>query len=135
MKFVKILVVAFIAVSMNVSCAAQTNNDDQSTTVSSNQVEVYYFHFSRRCATCNAVESVSKEAVEELYGHKVTFIGYNLDEEAGEAKGKELEVSGQTLLIVAGGTKINITSEGFMHARSNPDKLKAILKENIDRLL
>lgn len=127
---------AVLATGLNISCSAQTNKDKNESSVSeAGKVEVYYFHYTRRCATCNAVESVSKNAVAELYGDKVIFAEYNLDEEAGETKGKELEVSGQTLLIVAGDTKINITNEGFMNARSNPEKLKAIIKEKIDPLL
>lgn len=136
MKSLKVLLLAVLAIGMNISCSAQTNKDNKETSVSkTDKVEVYYFHYTRRCATCNAVESVSKDAIAELYGAKVAFADFNLDEEAGETKGKELEVSGQTLLIVAGDTKINITNEGFMNARSNPDKLKAIIKEKIDALL
>ncbi len=136
MKAIKLLFIAAMVLSMNISCSAQTNKNDESTKVSkAEKIEVFYFHYTRRCATCNAVESVSKEAINELYGDKVSFAEYNLDETDGETKGKELEVSGQTLLIVAGDTKINITNEGFMNARTNPDKLKQIIKEKIDPLL
>lgn len=136
MKTVKFLFIALLAMSLNISCSSQTNENEESTLVTkADKVEVYYFHFSRRCATCNAVESVSKESIDEYYSEKVSFTEFNLDEPAGEAKGKELEISGQTLLIVAGETKINITNEGFMNARSNPDKLKQIIKEKIDPLL
>jgi predicted membrane-bound dolichyl-phosphate-mannose-protein mannosyltransferase len=136
MKTIQGLILMVIVLGMNSSCSAQTKKEEASTRVSkSDKVEVYYFHYTRRCATCNAVESVSKEALAELYGSKVQFTDYNLDEEAGETKGKELKVSGQSLIIVAGDTKINITNEGFMNARSNPDKLKAIIKEKIDPLL
>ena len=135
MKTLKVLFFALVALSMNISCSGQTNKNEDTKVTKSDKVEVYYFHFTRRCMTCQAVEDVSKNAVAELYGGKVSFAGYNLDEEAGKAKGKELEVSGQTLLIVSGDTKINITNEGFMNARSNPDKLKQIIKEKIDPLL
>lgn len=136
MKTLKLFLFALIALSINASCSAQTKNDEKSTTVSkADKVNIYYFHYTRRCVTCNAVESVSKEAVAELYGDKVIFVSYNLDAEAGETKGKELGVSGQTLLIVFGDTKINITNEGFMYARTNPEKLKQIIKEKIDPLL
>ncbi|NJK87054.1 MAG: hypothetical protein HC906_14855 [Bacteroidales bacterium] len=136
MKTINVFLIVFLAIVMNISCVAQSNNDEKSTNVlKADKIEVLYFHFSRRCATCNAVESVSKEAVAELYGNKVTFACFNLDEEIGQSKGKELEVSGQTLLIVAGDTKINITNEGFLNARNNPEKLKAIIKEKIDPLL
>ena len=98
-------------------------------------VEVYYFHFSNRCVTCRAVESEAKKDVAELYGKKVKFQAMNLEEPAGAKKGKELKVTGQMLLIVKGDQKIDLTSKGFMYARSNPEKLKKILKTQIDALL
>lgn len=136
MKTIKVLLLAVMALSMNISCSSQTNKKEESAKISkADKVEVYYFHYTRRCMTCQAVEKVSEDAVAELYGDKVSFAGYNLDEDAGEKKGKELDISGQTLLIVAGDTKINLTNEGFMNARSNPDKLKQIIKDKIDPLL
>ena len=32
-----------------------------------NKVEVLYFHLTRRCVTCQAVENVSRDAVAEMY--------------------------------------------------------------------
>ena len=129
-----ILMVAFSGIIM--SCNAQTEKKDNTAKVAkAKKVEVYYFHLTRRCATCNAVESVSQEAIKEMYGDKASFASYNLDEVIGKEKGKQLDVSGQTLLIVSGDTKINITNEGFMNAHSNPEKLKQIIKEKIDLLL
>jgi hypothetical protein len=136
MKTFKALIFAVMVIGINVSCSANTQKADKTTQVSqSEKVEVYYFHFTRRCATCNAVEDVTQKALSELYGNEVSFSEYNLDKESGKSKGKELDVSGQTLIIVAGDTKINITNEGFMNARSNPEKLKGIIKEKIDPLL
>ena len=136
MRTVKVILLTVLALGIDISCQAQAKKDENSSKASkADKVEVYYFHYTRRCATCKAVENVSKEAVAELYGNKVIFAGYNLDEETGESKGKEFEVSGQTLLIVAGNTKIDITNEGFLNANSNPEKLKAIIKEKIDPLL
>jgi len=136
MKTVKVILFLVMAMSMNISCSAQTNKKEESEKVSrTDKVEVYYFHYTRRCATCNAVENVSKETVNEFYGEKVSFADYNLDEKTGKAKAEELEVSGQSLLIVSGDTKINLTNEGFLNARANPEKLKAIIKEKIDALI
>ena len=133
MKSIKFLFIAVMALSTNIICSAQTNTNSENTQLSkAEKIEVFYFHYSRRCATCNAVENVSKEAVAEFYGSKVSFASYNLDEEVGETKGKDFEISGQTLLIVADDTKINITNEAFMYARSNPEKLKQIITEKID---
>ncbi len=136
MRIIRILLFFTLAIGLHISCSAQTKKDNKVNKASkASTVEVYYFHYTRRCATCNAVEKVSKETVAEFPGNKVTFADFNLDKQEGKAKGKELGVSVQTLLIVAGDKKINITNEGFMNARSNPEKLKAVIKEKIEPLL
>ena len=101
MKTIQLLFIAMLAMGMNISCSSQTKTKEESQAGTiAEKVDVYYFHYTKRCATCNAVESVSKEAIADLYGEKVSFADYNLDEQKGEDKGNELEISGQTLLIV-----------------------------------
>ncbi|MFC2111904.1 nitrophenyl compound nitroreductase subunit ArsF family protein [Bacteroidota bacterium] len=136
MKIIQVLLFTVVALSMNLSCQAQTDNSEKDSKVSkTGEVEVFYFHYTRRCVTCKAVEDVSKEAIAELYGETISFTGYNLDEQEGKDKGQDLAISGQTLLIVSGDTKINITNEGFMYARSNPEKFKQIISEKVNSLL
>jgi len=136
MKRTNIIFIALILISQTFVCSAQSKNNDEKVAVSaSSNVEVYYFHNTRRCLTCQAVEDVTKEALKEYYGNKVPFAEYNLEEDLGEKKGKDLDISGQTLVIVSGDSKINLTNEGFMYARSNPDKLKQLIKEKVDALL
>ena len=136
MKTIQVLLFVVAALSMNLTCQAQTDNSEKNTGVSNaDEVEVFYFHYTRRCVTCKAVEDVSKEAIAELYGETISFTGFNLDEQEGKDKGQDLAISGQTLLIVSGDTKINITNEGFMYARSNPEKLKQIISEKVNSLL
>jgi len=136
MKTIKLIFIVLMAMGLHNSVFPQADIQDEKTQVTeSESVAVYYFHFTRRCATCNAVEDVSKEAVQELYGDRVIFEDFNLEEESGEEKGEELEVAGQTLLIVSGDTRINITNEAFMNARTNPEKLKQIIQESIDPLI
>lgn len=98
-------------------------------------VNVYYFHYKRRCLTCRTVEDESKKIVRELYGDNVGFASIDLEEEEGQQLAEKLDVQGQTLLITDGKAMINITNEGFMYAKSNPDKLKNIIKEKTDPLL
>ena len=38
-------------------------------------------------------------------------------------------------LFVKGDQKVDLTTDGFMNARSNPDKLKEKIKETVDSLL
>ena len=136
MKLVNLFILLGLALGLITSCSAQPENDSSKPVVSVEQeVEVFYFHYTRRCATCQAVETVSGEAVAELFGERVPFREYNLEETDGKQKATDLGVSGQTLLIVSGDEKINITNEGFMYARSNPDKLKQIISDKITPLL
>ena len=111
-----------------------------SVTASSDKIEAYYFHFTARCMTCKTVEAQAKQNIETLYPElmkqgNISFQSVNLDEDSGKAVGDRMHVYGQTLLIVKGDTKINITNEGFMYAVREPEKFKAIMKEKIDALL
>lgn len=136
MKTLKLFLIAIIATGIHVSCSSQNSeNNNQQASVSEDEVTVYYSHFKRRCVTCVAVENVSKEAIAELYNGAVSFKAINLDEPEGEAEGAKMGINGQSLLVVQGDTKIDLTTEGFMHAVSKPDELKKILKEKIDPLI
>jgi len=115
-------------------CNAQTSKTATQSSASA-KVEAYYFHMSTRCVTCKAVEAEAKKNLESLYGVKVTFQAINLEDDANKAIVEKLKISGQTLLLVKGDTKINITNEGFMYAKSNPEKFKTIIKEKVDGLL
>ena len=131
MRIAQVLFFLMIA-AITFSCNAQSSQDDSQTKVAeSDEVQVYYFHNTRRCATCKAVEKVSKEAVAEMNSDKVSFAAYNVEKSKGEEKAEKLNISGQTLLIAGGGEKINITQEGFMNARTKPEKLKEIVEQKV----
>jgi hypothetical protein len=103
-------------------------------------IEVYYFHMTRRCPTCQAVESESEAALKKLYPAQmesgtITFKSLNLEEEVNNPLAEKLQVSGQTLLIVKGDQKIDLTGDGFMYARTDPAKLQEKFKAAIDPLL
>ena len=97
-------------------------------------IEVYYFHYSRRCVTCQAVEAVAQDALIDFYEGRIALKSVNLDDKANSDLAKKLGVKGQSLLIVKGDKKIDLTNEGFLNARSNPDKLASKIKETIDAL-
>lgn len=97
-------------------------------------IEVYYFHYSRRCVTCQAVEAVAQDALIDFYEGRIALKSVNLDDKANNDLAKKLGVKGQSLLIVKGDKKIDLTNEGFLNARSNPDKFASKIKESIDAL-
>jgi hypothetical protein len=140
MKQLLVTSIAIIMVFMQFSCSGQTAQKQTGTESEiTSQVGVYYFHFTRRCATCIAVEENSKKAMEELYPEQIKtgeyfFKGINLDEESSNDIAKELGVGMQTLLVVHGDKKIDITGEGFMYAQEY-EKLKAEIQKAVDNAL
>ena len=84
------MIISFVTLS-NFACNQTESNtkDDKTNVESTKKIEIYYFHFSRRCATCNAVETVTKETIKEYFSDKVksgkiSFKSVNLDEDAGK---------------------------------------------------
>ena len=134
MKKIIFLGFAVVLLMSGLLCNAQTVKKTAQSSASG-KVEAYYFHLTARCITCKAVEAEAKKNLEALYGGKVSFQSINLEDAASKAIAEKLQISGQTLLIVKGDTKIILTNEGFMYARNNPEKFKSIIKEKVDGLL
>ena len=123
-----------------ISCNAQPEKKHTASTTSGNEVEVYYFHMTVRCVTCKAVEAEARKNIETLYAEqiktgKISFTALNLEEATGKSMGEKLGVNSQTLLIVKGDQKINITNEGFLYAVSQPLKFTEVMKSKIDPLI
>lgn len=135
-RFLK-LAIAFVLMLGSLSCVAQETKKTESKTTSVDKVEVYYFHFTRRCNTCQSVEENAKLAVETLYADKVktgeyTFTGINLDDESSKAIAEKLGVGGQSLLVVCGKNKVDITDKGFMNAH-NLEKMEVAVKAAVEQ--
>ena len=123
----------------SVSCNCQANNREIAQTVDSSKINVYYFHFTRRCATCMAVEENARNAVEALYPNEVksgeySFTSLNLDEASTKEIANKLGIGGQTLLVVHGDKKIDITSSAWFAAH-DLNKMKVEIKSGIDKVL
>ncbi|HPR61444.1 MAG TPA: nitrophenyl compound nitroreductase subunit ArsF family protein [Prolixibacteraceae bacterium] len=97
-------------------------------------VEVIYFHATRRCATCNAVEEVTKEVLNDVYENKIKFTSIDREQDKKNKLIKKHKINGQTLLIIKGDKVVNLTNDAFMYARTNPEKLKEKLKETINSI-
>mgnify|MGYP000978081332 CR=1 FL=1 len=97
-------------------------------------VEVYYFHGTRRCDTCNAVEKVASEALKQYFGDQLVLKSVNREDDKNNALVKKYKIAGQALIIVKDGKKIDLTNMAFMNAERSPFRLKAKIKETIDKL-
>lgn len=143
-KIINTLGLVLITISVVVSaqsCSGSATNNTKSekkaevVSQETGEIEVYYFHASRRCATCEAVEAVAVEAITAYYGDKVAFKSIDNDEETNKELLKKYEVSGQTFIVVNGGIVVDLTNEAFLNARTNPDKFKSKIKSTIDSML
>lgn len=133
--FMLLAIVSVTAQCCNSSAKESDNNESESVaTTEASDVEVYYFHATRRCATCQAVEEVTKEALTEKYGEDVTFQSINREKQSDHPLIKKHNVSGQTLLIMKGDKVENLTNYAFMNARTNPEKLKSKIVETVESL-
>ncbi len=105
-----------------------------------NNIEVYYFHYTHRCATCQAVEAVTEKSLKELYPEKmkngeITFLSVNIEVESNQSLVDRFKVGGQTLIFTKN-DKIekDLTNKAFMYARDQPEKLKAAIKKTVEAM-
>jgi hypothetical protein len=137
----KLFLISFVLITLvGISCNAQTNQKPAPAVSNNGDVEVYYFHRTVRCVTCKTVEAEARKNIEMLYpdqvkAGKISFTALNLEEATGKSMGEKLGVNSQTLLIVKGDQKINITNEGFLYAVSQPQKFSDVIKSKIDPLI
>jgi thiol-disulfide isomerase/thioredoxin len=141
MKNLLFIILALVMSGATMSVSAATGNNDPAQQVkTTNPTEVYYFHMTRRCVTCQTVEKVTEQAVNELFADAVkrgdvTFKSVNIEDKENKALIKKLKVQGQSLLIVNGKDQVNITDKGFMYAVNEPEKLKAEVKTNVEKFI
>jgi hypothetical protein len=122
-----------------ISCNNQGVKKEADQAINSANVNVYYFHFTRRCATCMAVEENARKAVESLYPNEVrtgeySFTSLNLDETGSKEIADRLGIGGQSLIIARGDKKIDITGAAWLVAH-DPEKMKTEIKSGIDKVL
>lgn len=133
--FLNLSILALLITSVSCNSVNGKEEKKDSEIVQSEKVEAFYFHATRRCATCEAVEKVAKSYIEENYTDKVSFVSVNREEDENAKLVEKYEIIGQTLLIVYGDKVVNLTTGAFMNARTNPDKLKELIKSTIDPFL
>ena len=128
MQTIKLLAIVLLAV------VGFQNGNAAEKVETKGKTKVYYFHNTRRCMTCNAIEKVAKSTLEksfskELKEGNIVFETYNAEEKANKTLCKEMGVTGSALIVMKGEEKIDLTSKGFMYAVRQPEKLKeAIVK-------
>lgn len=101
LTFILVIGVCFVSAQCCSKTSTKKNNSKSSCqqVMSTTEIKAYYFHASRRCATCQAVESVAHEALKEYYGYKISFVSINRETDSDHKLVKKYKISGQTFLI------------------------------------
>lgn len=130
-----LLMLLFVLNAIACNNPQSNNNSSSDDSTKIENIEVYYFHGTRRCVTCIAVGEVSSELVKSNYedNENVKFIEINIDEPGNEELVEKFQVSGSGLYVFNGKDIENITAFAFQYARANPDKLKDKLIELINK--
>lgn len=142
----KKLLFALLAVITLLSCGNSQNAKAQSAAKATQKeyIEVLYFHGKQRCVTCNAIEKLTKEVVDQDFAQqvkdgKVVFKVIDISTKEGEKIADKYEVTWSSLYVNkwkdGKETKNNMTDFGFSYAKSSPEVFKAGVKKKIDELL
>lgn len=135
-KFFTVLVIGLILAS----CNSQDKNQATSLDKSISKIEVFDFHSTHRCMTCNAIEANTKYTLnayfsEELKDDIITFQVINVDEKENEKIAQKFKASGTALIlnVIKQGkeTQINLTDFAFMDG-NDQDTFSKELKAKID---
>lgn len=103
--------------------------------VTDTEIMLYYFHATRRCATCESVERVSKETVDKNFDGKVAFKSFNREDQVHKKLVEQYKISGQTLLLIKGDETKDLTTKAFLYAKSDPEKFKKEITTQIEELM
>lgn len=107
-------------------------------------VEVLYFHGKQRCVTCKAIESCTREVIDEQFNAqvkegKVRFRAVDISTPDGEKLADRYRVSRSSLFINGwkNGKKSrnDLTLFAFRNARSHTELFKQEVKKRIVQLL
>lgn len=128
-------IAAFLASVTFWSCSNRNPSADESKYKPETPVEVIFFHTNYRCESCEAIKSETAKIIREIYGNKVHFAMYNLDEKSGRGPADQLDIRQQTLLVISEGKQSDITAIASLYAHANPERYREKLKETIDSMM
>jgi thioredoxin-related protein len=148
--FYLLLLVSFIVLS----CKQSAQNQDyiSDSTANANQLaqnpnlklQIYYFHATHRCKTCNSIENNVKKVLDDNYKEQMAKGIINLkvlcvDDEANKALAEKYEAAGASLHLVKienGVEKDNdLTDFAFSYSNVEPDLFLKGMKDTVQSII
>lgn len=118
------------------------NLNAQETNKPVTKVDVYYFHSTKRCPTCEAIERETKKTLDNSFASQmadgtIKLHILNLEEKANKALVEKYEIAGSSLLLipVSGAKVVDLTNKAFLYAKDNSFAFRKELKEKLTELL
>jgi hypothetical protein len=142
MKLLKTLLVITIS-SIVFSCTENNTNNNTVSINKKNRIEVYDFHSTNRCITCQSIENntlftLETFFVEELKNERITFQIVNVDKDENYALAEKFQASGTALFLnVIKDNKeqqIDLTSFAFKYGKKQ-EEFSKLLKDTITKQL
>jgi hypothetical protein len=130
--FILVLLMSVALVSCNPKdkTSATTEPNAVETTKSENlKLEVYYFHSSHRCPTCNSIEDNVKKVLTEQFSNEInngviSVFYLNVEDASNKAIVEKLQVYGSSLFLIQYVEKEEVihdlTEYAFTYARKQP---------------
>ncbi|MCK9321946.1 MAG: nitrophenyl compound nitroreductase subunit ArsF family protein [Bacteroidales bacterium] len=142
-KIVFLLIATIFFVACNQS--SQKANDEQvKTEITQNpklRLQIYYFHATNRCPTCNSIETNVKLVLEENFKNEIekgiiNFVSLNIDEKNNKKLVEKYEIYGSSLHLVQindGKEKDNdFTDYAFSYSRNKTDYFLKGMQDTIN---
>ena len=143
-KMKQLRIFSMLAISLFLfSYTGKAQNKTSENQMKQNTIEVFDFHTTNRCITCNAIEANTKYTLDtyfadEIKSGKITFQVINLDEKENEQLGEKFQAYGTSLFlnVVTNGKEkqIDLTEFAFMNGK-NKEAFSSELKETLDKQL
>lgn len=95
-------------------------------------VQILYFHGKQRCATCTAIERLTREVIDSIGSEKVVLRIIDIAE--NEALADRYQAEWSALILDRNGQVENLTRMGFSYAKDRPATFKARLNDAITRM-
>lgn len=132
-----ILLLTAIVVAMFSCGGSAEQKSNESETIETAKVVIYYFHSKQRCKTCLAIQNLAVETIAANFSENkdVKFLELDFSEKANEAISEKYEVAGSSLIVASGNEHTNLTELAFANAIRNPETLKGALINQINSYL
>lgn len=146
----KNLLLMIFATALLVACnqgSQNKNNEQVKNEINQNpnlKLQIYYFHATNRCPTCNGIEANVKQVLKKDYKNEVekgiiNFLVLNVDEEANKSLAEKYQAYGASLHLVqidnSTEKDIDLTDYAFSYSRNKPDFFLKGMKDTINHFI